>query len=451
MSDSTEAKVFNLDSLSNVMLGMGTKNDPMKFNKIANKYLLDKSVLDNLYVGNGVASLIVNKIPEEMTRAGFEVEGISEENKKRLESDLETLDIALKFREALTFARLYGGSAIVFGLNDGQILSQPLNEKRIKNVEFLRVYDRHQISEYQRETNPRSPMYGRVILWAITPARGMMYLVHHSRMQFFDGDTLPNQMREQNNGWGKSALQDCYDEIIRVTGSHDFTLQVLNRIQQAIHGMKNLASTLAQPRGEETIAKRLQTVDMTRGVLNTIVIDAEETYTIETQSLSGIKDVLKEFVALLAGVTGYPVFIFGQSLGGLNSTGDKEAKVWYEKIESEQNFKMKKSLVFLINIMLSIYGEESTEWNIKFKPLAALTEEEEANIEKTEAETAEIKIRTFAAAVDNGFVEREALKEELSECLEVDIVTMPTEVPKDKLTENNQPANNTNNKGGSDA
>lgn len=448
---STEAKLFNIDSLSNVMLGMGTKNDPMKYNKIAQRYLLDKQTLDNLYMANGIAALIVNKIPEEMTRAGFEVEGISEENKKRLTSDLETLDIKRKFREAITFARLYGGAAIVFGLNDGQVLSQPLNPNRVRGVEFLRVYDRHQISEYERETNPRNPMYGQVKLWAITPSRGMMYLVHHSRMQFFDGEILPNQTREQNNGWGKSVLQDCYDEVLRVTGSHDFTLQVLNRIQQAIHGMKNLASTLATPGGEAIVAKRLQTVDMTRGVLNTIVIDAEETYTIETQSLSGIKDVLKEFVALLAGVTGYPVFIFGQSLGGLNSTGDKEAKVWYEKIESEQNFVMKKPLVFLIDTLLKTYGETSKEWHIKFNPLAALTESEKADIEKTEAETAEIKVRTFAAAVDNGFVEREALKEELSECLEVDIKVMPTEAPKDKLTQNNQPANNTNNNGGSNA
>jgi phage-related protein (TIGR01555 family) len=449
MSDNTEAKLFALDSLSNVMLGLGTKNDPMKYNKISQRYLLDKATLENMYMGNGIASLIVNKIPEEMTRAGFKVEGISEENKKRLESDLESLDLKRKMREAVTFARLYGGAAIVFGLNDGQILSQPLNKARIKAVEFLRVYDRHQISEYERETNPRNPNYGQVKLWAITPSRGMMYLVHHTRMQFFDGEILPNQIREQNNGWGKSVLQDCYDEVLRVTGSHDFTLQVLNRIQQAIHGMKNLASTLAQPGGEAIVAKRLQTVDMTRGVLNTIVIDSEETYTIETQSLSGIKDVLKEFVALLAAVSGYPAFVLGQSLGGLNSTGDKEAKVWYEKIESEQNFVLRKPLVFLIETLLNIYGESSSDWKIVFNPLAALTEAEVADIEKTEAEVAEIRVRTFAAAVDNGFVDKQLLKEELSEYLEVDIKTMPTEAPKDKLTENNQPANNANNEGGS--
>jgi len=449
MSDNSEAKLFNLDSLSNVMLGIGTRNDPMSFNKIKTRYLLDKQTIENLYVGNGIAALIVNKIPEEMTRAGFQVDGISEENKKRLASDLETLDVMRKFREAVTFSRLYGGSVIVFGLDDGRTLSQPLNTERIKSVDFMRVYDRHQISEYQRETNPRDPNYGRVKLWAITPERGMMYLVHYSRIQFFDGEILPNQLREQNNGWGKSVLQDCYDEVIRVTGSHDFTLQVLNRIQQAIHGMKNLSSTLAQPGGEAIIAKRLQTVDMTRSVLNTIVIDAEETYTIETQSLSGIKDVLKEFVALLAAVSGYPAFVLGQTLGGMNSTGDKEAKVWYEKIESEQNFILKKPLVFLLNILFNIYGEASNDWDIKFNPLAALTESEKADIIKTKAEACETAINGLAVAVDNGFVERLELKDKLSELLEMDITSMPTEVPKAKLTENTEPANNTQNKEGS--
>lgn len=428
MSDNNSVTpvVFNVDGLSNAMSGLGTKNDPMAYNKFKQGYLLDKNTLESMYIGNGVAALIVDKLPEEMTKAGFEVEGISEENCKRLMSDIETLDLMREYKLALTFARLYGGAAMLFGLNDGRVLSEPLRKDKIKSIEFIRVFDRYQMSEFSRETNPRDPNFGQVKLWAITPERGPMYLVHHSRLQFFDGSVLPNTMREHNQGWGASCLQKPYEEILRVTGSHDFTLQVLNRIQQAIHGMKNLASTLAAPGGESIVRKRLQTVDMSRSILNTIVVDAEETYKIESQSVSGIKDVLKEFISLLSAVTGYPAFILGQAIGGLNSTGDNEEKLWHSKVKSEQNANMKKSLVFVVDILLSIYGEAATDWEIEFNPLVELSEIEEADVEKKEAETKEIKIRMFKDTVASGFIDKLELKEVLSKVLGVDIKNMPT-------------------------
>ena len=65
--------------------------------------------------------------------------------------------------------------------------------------------------------------------------------------------------------------------------------------------MQNLAEELATEEGENKVLKRLQVIDMARGLLNSLVIDAEgEDYDFKTFQFSGINDVVSASCNMLS-------------------------------------------------------------------------------------------------------------------------------------------------------
>lgn len=429
----------NDGSYSNAVIGHGTKIDPMAKNKIKAAYLLSQQDLNDVFIGDGLGALIIKIFPEEMTRAGFKLEGLNEKLQEKVFEFLADLNFNKKVTEALCWARLYGGSALVFGFKDGGGFKDPLNPKAISGIEFIRVYDRYELSESKRERDPNKVDFGKIIEWHVNPVNGNAYKVHHSRMFLFDGDILPNKYRNQNTDWGASVLQSCYSQLTNLGCSHSYTLMLLQRMQQAVHGMKDLQSILEEPNGEQKVIKRIDAVDMARGILNTVVIDSEETYTIAAQTLTGIKDVLTEFLGMLAAVTGIPVFILGRSVGGLNATGEREVEAWYAKVLAKQEAELTKFYLWATSKVLTVLNRSAnTKYKIKYNPLYLLDDKEKADLDKTNAEADAKKLANVKAAIDSGYATRKDCKTQIMEALHVTSLEFPTEVeyvknPKDDI------------------
>lgn len=69
--------------------------------------------------------------------------------------------------------------------------------------------------------------------------------------------------------------------------------KLLDRSVQAVYKMKDLAAELATEEGEDRVLRRLQTIDMARGLLNSITIDSEgEDYDFRQFQFSGVSDVI---------------------------------------------------------------------------------------------------------------------------------------------------------------
>ena len=87
---------------------------------------------------------------------------------------------------------------------------------------------------------------------------------------------------------------------------------------QAIYSMKNLASLLATDDGEDQVVRRLEVIDMARGLLNSIAIDADgENYDFKSISFSGVKDVIDSTCNMLSALTNIPqTLLFGRSPAG---------------------------------------------------------------------------------------------------------------------------------------
>lgn len=399
-----KTKSVTTDGYMEAFTGLGTNRDRSTFTKHKAAYLLGQQELTDMYIGDGMARKVVDVVADEMTRAGIDLEDMEDDAlEDAIESKIDELDALKHFNDAVKWSRLFGGAVMIFGLNDGATLDVPLNPEGIKTVEFLRVYDRYQATIQTRNNDPASVDYGKPELWSISPVNGgRPYQVHNSRLWSFDGESIPDLMRTANEGWGASVLQQCLDQLQRLGVGHQYAAMLLERSQQAVHKIPGLASTLRSPGGEEMIKKRVDVVDYVRGVLNTIVIDSEEEYTVTSYPMTGVPDVLDREAEALSAVTGIPVSILMERQGvGLSNNDKGSLDKWHSKIESWQNDIIRKPLDLLVTYIIRSLTGEDAEYKLCFKPLAIMSEKEEAEIEKLKADAKKAQADTDAVYIVN--------------------------------------------------
>ena len=369
----------------NAFLGVGTAKDRSARTRAVAPVTLGAQELASLYAGDGLAAKIVDLPAEEMVRAGFEIEGLQDAHS--VVSEVEGLKVLPAISTATKWARLFGGGLIVMLINDGGDLIDPVNEDRIKSVEQLRVYDRYDATRYSRYDDPADRRFGQTKLWQISPASGNPYVVHESRCVVIDGDQVPDRIRESYDGWGGSVINRIYRDLIRAGMSLEWGNALLERAQQGVHAIPGLAELLAQPDGEKMIIKRVNLVDMARSVNNTVVIDADEKYTLESTPLSGVADIMDRMGLSLAAVAKIPEsLLFGRQLGGLNSTGASDLENWYARIGQEQQVTILPALDRIVGLIMKAQGVYTDDYLIKFKPLWVPSAKESAETEKTKAD-----------------------------------------------------------------
>jgi len=260
----------------NVFLATGTQKDRSARTVIGAPIALDPVTLSNAYQSDGMAAKIVDIPAMEMLRAGFTIEGV--DDAREIMSTMEGLKTVPSIVKALKWSGLFGGALIVMLIDDGGRLDEPLNEKRIRGIDRIRVYDRWQVSRHAYYEDPEDTRYGDVKQWWVSPSRNAPYLVHESRCIAVLGDEMPDRNSEVLDGWGGSVIDRVYTELVRHGMSNVWGNALLERSQQGIHKIPGLSNTLRSAGGEDMVMRRINLVDMARSVNNTVAIDGEESY-----------------------------------------------------------------------------------------------------------------------------------------------------------------------------
>lgn len=415
----------NDSGYANSVIGTNTSRDPSFYTTAKAVKLLSQLEVDRLYLGDGLGKRIVNTYPEEMLRTGFKLDGLNESVNEKIKVRFEELSLHSKLFEYLSYERAYGGSVIVFLANDGaNSFDVPLNPNNLTEIEEIRVYDRYEVSESKKELNPMLKTYGQVTEYLISPANGgNPYYCHTSRMIVARGGIIPNRWRQINDNWGASCLQGVFDALASFGSSHSYVLTLLQRMQQAVHGIKDLQAILDSPGGSEAVKERVNVVDMVRGILNTIVIDSEESYDIKTNALTGVKDVLDKIEERLTATTDYPHFIlFNSKLsGGMNNSGKGDLDSWYAKVAGKQETDLKPVLDKIVTMLL-LELKSDAKYTIEFNPLKPANEKEEAETEKAKAEKEKIKSETIQNYVDMQAVDSSEVRTSLQKQNDLDLV-----------------------------
>lgn len=412
----TETKLNNtqstrMDGWFNLLASMGGNNDRRSRTSYSGGALLTEKDLENLYRFNGFAKKIVDLPAFEMTREWVDIENDPENHGLK---KLEKLNAKQALRDACKWGSLYGGALVVMGIDDGGLLEQPVNEKGIRNVDWLRVYDRHQVSWTTADVsqNPESLYFGEPEYYTISAyTAGAMFRVHASRVLIHYGTDIPERARVANNGWGDSVLQAVYDELRDYGIIKSSSVSIVQDFVQTLLQIENLAELIASGQ-EDIVKKRLELIDLSRSVNNTILLDKGEDFSKQASSVTGLADLIGQFALALAGVTSIPVTkLFGQAPAGLNATGEADIRNFYDEMSSRQEDVLQPMLQKLHRyIMLSRDGEYKGKINpdakICFVPLWQLSEKEDAEYKHTIAKTDEIYVKNGVLSPEEVTVNR---------------------------------------------
>ena len=444
---------FRQDGYTNLLNKYGTAQD----NSTAYTYEQEPVVSDleliRLYEGNGLFTKIIDRPSEEAVKHGFDIDYGDKDITEYVDKRLDDLDFEDKFATAEKWARLYGGSLIVMLCDDGGGLEEPLNWDKVTTIEELRVFERAVIQEdyttmynfHFFDTMHSDKTFRQPEYYHIYSMYGY-FTVHYSRCLVFRNGRLPEQTTNSiYRYWGmpeyvkiKRALRECIT-------SHSNGTKLLERSVQAIYKMKNLANLLSTEDGENKVLQRLQVIDMARGILNSMAIDAEgEDYDFKTLQMTGVKDVIDATCNMLSAVTNIPqTILFGRSPAGMNSTGDSDFENYYNMVENIQKQNMKANARTVIDLILKqglIEGKipEIPKYKMKFAALWSSSDTEQADIDQKKASTEQTKAQTAQVYIDSGVLDPSEVRRTLAREGEFDIEEVITEddlnLPEDTLS-----------------
>ncbi len=388
------------DGLENVVTGLGTERDKRSYTRFGAVAQMTAIELESMYRSSWLAKRIVNSVADDMTREWRQLH-FSEKHELDLEN-LEKLEKALcvkdRVNEALRWARLYGGALLVIGTKDKD-MATPLNPETIRqgDLKWLRVIDRWRVSgTYAVDYDLASDNYLLPEFYLAASDVNANARIHHSRVLRFNGQTLPYNAWQANGRWDDSELQHVMDSVKNYGTTTDAIATMLFEANVDVLGIDELRELLSANDGEAKLIKRFQIAMMAKSYNRTLIIDKNDSYQKHSNSFTGLDAVLNGFISDVCGAADIPATrLFGQSAGGLNSTGDNDIRNYYDMVSGKQEKEMRVQLERLDQIMVrSALGFVPDDYRFDFNNLWQTSDTEQAAVDKSRADTDQIYFST---------------------------------------------------------
>lgn len=389
-----------LDGWFNVFTGMGNANTDKRVNtKFALSEILSDQDLIEIYRGDGLGRRVIDVPVGDSIRNWFYIENDTDNVIIRY---LARLSAKKYVKSALRWSRLFGGSVLYMGVDDGQTAEKPVNETRIKGIRFFEVYDKRSISWMPDDlySDERNPKFGQPEIYTITnPTTSMSFRVHESRCLVFNGVDTPEREKVSNGGWGDSILQAIFTRLRGVCDSLAGVEAINTEFIVGVLKISNLAQLLSNKDGETLLRERLKALDLSKHVLNSFVIDKNEEYERASSfGVSGLRDLVDVLIDVLCGISGIPrVKLVGDQAKGLGGEAAGNIRMYYDEIATHQEDDIEPQLNKLVSYCMKASEVEQKEfknWRIVFNSLWKPTEKEEAETRLLNAKTDTLYIQS---------------------------------------------------------
>lgn len=402
------------DGLENVVAGLGTSRDKMAHTHYTFTNFMDQNTAEAMYSGSWLAKRVVNTVAEDMTREWVQVIFDGEKDTQfSVEEAEKQFAVRAKFLQALTWARLYGGAALVIGVK-GQDLAEPLDVNTITqgSLSFLHVLDRYRIAGS-----------GNVILDLEDPAFGLpesyvlgvtsqqtVVTIHHTRVIRFDGEPATYQRFTANAYWHDSVLTHLQDAIKRADTVSAGIASMVFEANVDVITSEGLGELLSTKEGSAKVTKRYQMAATMKSFNRLLLLDSSETYDKKGNSFANLDEIWMRYMQEVSGAADIPlVRLLQTSPTGLNSTGDGELRNYYDMIKSKQCRQLQDQLHCLYEVLVRhALGYMPEDFRFEFKPLWQMSEAERASIQKTNADRD--KIYLDAAIITEGLIAKELME-----------------------------------------
>lgn len=376
-------KIPNRDGLTNVVTGLGTSRSHGFHNNFAFDPIGNFAELDAAYQSNWLARQIVDVPADEMTR---EWRSFKCQDAEAIRIEEDRFDLRQVANDALSWARLYGGAAVLMVTN--QDLEKPLNVDAIKkgDLQKLIVFDRYELAPYSINTwNPLSDNYLQPEFYTIYQGNQRIHWTHFA---LFRGAKLPRRQRVVTQGWGDSELRKCMQDLKEVIAAKGGIAELMQEANVDVITREGLAEDLATGQ-DDVIIDRYTKFGMMKSIVNLALLDSDEKMDRLTLSLTGVAPVLDTLMFWVSGAARIPLTkLFGTSAKGMNATGEGDLKTYYDDVRSWQVSQLEPPVNWLDQVVVrSALGDMPDDFNWVWDRLSQPSRKEEADASKTEAET----------------------------------------------------------------
>jgi phage-related protein (TIGR01555 family) len=395
-----------LDSWANAITGLGGMRDKSRGARAIGFHPLTLWELDALYHGDDLPAKIVDSLPEEAMRLGWET-GAPE-----LDKALGRWQAPQSFLDAWIWGRLYGRGAVLIGTTDRLgAMDEPLDVSQIRegDLVFLYVLDGQDLTIADRFTDKGNRNFGDPRTYYVNATTGtgtdgahlnLGRKVHASRLILFGGARTSERQRLRNQGRDYSVLQRAQDVLRDTDQSWRSIMNMIHDLSQAVLSIEGLIELVADGKSS-VILDRLQIVEQARSIARAVVIDAKSEKFEHTgaANVTGVAPLMLMVFQRLAAAANMPVTrLIGMSPGGLNATGESDIRIWYASAEQAQRDVTPQAY----RLSYIVAKSEGIEWpgEIKWPSLWTMTEKERADLEKAQADADAVRIQSQVLGPD---------------------------------------------------
>jgi phage-related protein (TIGR01555 family) len=248
-----------------------------------------------------------------------------------------------------------------------------------------------------------------------------------------------------DNSYGLSVIQSGYEEILRVGQRGAAVDRMMSRASLAVLQLNDILETIASD-GETELESRMRV--LAKGIERTsmLFLLPNESYRVESTTLTGIDEPVKQSLQMVAAAFGYPlsVLLGPLSPSGLNTTGEADLQQYHSKVISYRNVHLQPAVSKLYSWILE------KQFEVEFGPVWEPSESEQAANNKARAELFDTMV-SWGATEKSCFeaLQKEGVIPESLELEEVDLTNAAQNLTSQALNSGNPagvpptiPANN---------
>lgn len=363
ITDSTDKKIVSIiDGLSNLATGLGGAKDKASSNVWTHSGKnYDHPMLAARFREDWISQKICKVPPQDMTREWRKLD-----SEKAQEAD-EFFDMAKLYRDAYQWARLYGTSFIVMDIDDGRDVSKPINWNKLKPgcLRSMHVVDRTRITVIgDIDQEPMSPSFGMPTHYQFVTSPSP---IHKERLVRFEGTELPIYERQRNLWYSDSVLIPLMPQIDNFHTTSFAAAQMVQEANTDIIKVEGLANILQSDAGTTQMLKRFTEWKSIKSVFGISILDSTEEYDQKTIQLSGVKDLIWEYLKMVAASVGIPATRFlSASPDGMNATGESDLINYVEFLQGLQKDVFVPRLKIVDRLIAANFGLKEEEFKYKW-------------------------------------------------------------------------------------
>ena len=373
------------DGLTNIAVGLGVSGrDKLAGTSYSAPVEYADTHWSNMHRDSWAAKAVVDIPAEDATREWREWQAEADQI-SAIEADENRLALADRLTDAYKLARLYGRAYVYFDLGDDP--SVPANPNRVKRggIRFITTLSRREVIDGDIQDDPMQAGYGDPAWYEVASVSAGHVRIHPSRMITLYGDKRPIDFvfgRQSD-----SVLRKAQPAIIQHDSIMHNVAALVFEAKVDVWTVNGLADILADPEDEQGFLKAAQASNAMKSMHGMLLIEggngeSPNKYEQKKVSFATLPDIISKAQDQVCAAAKFSkAYLFGQSAGGLGSSGNMELEMDYGKIAKIQRTELQPAMAIFDECLIrSALGSRPKEIHYNWRPLWQMSDADRAKI-----------------------------------------------------------------------